>query len=76
MTEQNTETPAKPILNVVAGNPTDEEVAALTVLFATMAANTRQEEATANRNLWGNIEERLRRPATFNPTAFQNVSFY
>lgn len=75
MTEEKTP-PAQPILKVVSGNPTEEEVATLTVLFASMAANAQAPERDRDRNLWGNIEERLRRPATFNPTAFQNVSFY
>ncbi len=67
----------KPFLKIIKGNPTDVQVATLTALFATMAnnaANTAVPER--ERNLWGNPQERLQRPVTYNPTAFQNVSFF
>ncbi|MDO5097641.1 MAG: acyl-CoA carboxylase subunit epsilon [Corynebacterium sp.] len=67
----------KPFLTVVKGNPDDVQVATLTALFATMASNAAgagQQER--ERNMWGSVEERLQRPTTYNPTAFQNVSFY
>ncbi|MBI9001687.1 acyl-CoA carboxylase subunit epsilon [Corynebacterium sp. CCM 9185] len=70
--------PAKPVLQIVNGNPDDAETAALTVIFAGLAAQAaaEAEQTERNRNMWGNLEERLRRPVTHNPTAFQNVSFY
>ncbi|MBP3088705.1 acyl-CoA carboxylase subunit epsilon [Corynebacterium sp. sy017] len=76
--KENTEAqqPEKqPFLRVLKGNPSASEVAALTVLFAGLAQSSSQ-ELERERNLWGNIEERLRKPATYNPTAFRNVSFF
>ena len=72
------EKPAKPVLQIVSGNPDDTETAALTVIFAGLAAQAaaEAEKTERSRNMWGNLEERLRRPVTHNPTAFQNVSFY
>lgn len=72
------EAPAKPFLRIVKGNPSDVEVATLTALFAGMA-NAAAESASQNQretNMWGNVEERLRRPSTYNPSAFRNATFY
>lgn len=80
MSDQNPEPekPQKPFLTIVKGNPTDVEVATLTTLFATMASNAAAASSNIERerNLWGNVSERLQRPATYNPSAFRNVSFY
>ena len=72
------EIPDKPVLQIISGNPDDAETAALTVIFAGLAAqaSAEAEKTERSRNMWGNLEERLRRPVTHNPTAFQNVSFY
>ena len=77
-TPEQTTAPTKPVLTVVSGNPDDTQVAALTVLFSSLAAQaaTAADAGPVNRNNWGIPEERLRRPVTYNPTAFQNVSFY
>lgn len=67
----------KPFLRVLKGNPDDVQVAVVTALFASMAnnaANASQPEREIN--MWGNVEERLQRPTTYNPNAFRNVSFY
>ncbi len=75
--ETTTEAPQKPFLQVLSGNPDDTQVAALTVLFAGLASSAAaSQEAEVNRNQWGNLEERLQRPATYNPNAFQNVNFF
>ncbi|MDO4761555.1 MAG: acyl-CoA carboxylase subunit epsilon [Corynebacterium sp.] len=67
----------KPFLTIVKGNPDDVQVATLTALFASMAHNAAHAEAQEReRNMWGNVAERLQRPTTYNPTAFQNVSFF
>ena len=76
---EGAEAPAekKPFLTVVKGNPDDVQVATLTALFATMANNAANAaEAERERNMWGNVNERLSRPTTYTPTAFQNVSFF
>ncbi|AKK02472.1 acyl-CoA carboxylase subunit epsilon [Corynebacterium epidermidicanis] len=64
----------KPFLKVLKGNPTDAQVAALTVLFASMSGGEPEKPKPTNR--WGSIAERLRRPTMYNPNAFHNVSFY
>lgn len=78
MSEQTTtEASQKPFLQVLSGNPDETQVAALTVLFAGLAAaSAASTEATKDRNQWGNLEERLQRPVNYNPSAFQNVNFF
>lgn len=72
-----TEAPKKPFLTIVKGNPDDVQVATLTALFASMANNAANAKPVEReRNLWGNVQERLQQPVTYNPTAFQNVSFF
>ena len=67
----------KPFLRIIKGNPSDAGVATLTALFASMANNAASATAPEReRNLWGNVSERLQRPMTYNPSAFRNVSFY
>ncbi|WP_080796263.1 acyl-CoA carboxylase subunit epsilon [Corynebacterium pacaense] len=66
----------KTFLQVLSGNPEPTQVAALTVLFAGLAASAQAEEASRERNQWGNLDERLQRHTTFNPSAFQNVNFF
>lgn len=67
----------KPFLTIVKGNPDDVQIATLTALFASMANNAAgATPPERERNLWGNPQERLQRPVTYNPTAFQNVSFF
>lgn len=69
-------TPA-PFLTIERGNPDDTEVAALTMVFASLAAaaqKARREES--ERNMWGDPAEALGRPVLFNPNAFRNVTFY
>ena len=51
--------PERPFLQVVKGNPTDEETAALTVVLAVAAGNGGTPEPEV-RNDWGNYAERLR----------------
>lgn len=75
--ETTTEAPQKPFLQVLSGNPDDTQVAALTVLFAGLASSAAaSQEAERIRNQWGSLEERLQRPMTYNPNAFQNVNFF
>lgn len=74
---ETAEAPKKPFLRIIKGNPDDTEVAALTTLFAVMASNAgSQERAPRDRNMWGNLSERLSSPMSYNPSSFQNVNFY
>ncbi|AZA10841.1 acyl-CoA carboxylase subunit epsilon [Corynebacterium gerontici] len=71
------EKPARPFLKVIKGNPDPSQVATLTTLFAVMADQAAgAQDQQRERNMWGNIDEQLSRPNTFNPTAFRNVHFY
>ena len=76
--EATQEKPAKPFLRILKGNPDATQLATLTALFATMASNAAAaaQKQQRDRNLWGNLDERLRRPMSYSPSAFQNVSFY
>lgn len=65
----------KPFLTITKGNPDDTQVAALTALFAGLAAAGAPEEKPT-RNNWGNLTERLQRPMTYNPNAFHNVTYF
>lgn len=64
----------KPFIKVLKGNPTPAQVAALTLLFASMTNDEPAKPKPTNR--WGNIADRLQRPTMYNPNAFHNVSFY
>lgn len=64
--------PERPFLQVVKGNPTDEETAALTVVLAAAAGNGGGTPEPEVRNDWGNYEERLRRPWGM-PTSFTHL---
>ncbi|AZA12885.1 acyl-CoA carboxylase subunit epsilon [Corynebacterium choanae] len=69
--------PAPPLLTVVSGNPDDTQVAALTVLFASLAASAAQaEQDNRERNMWGNFSEKHHSNIAYNPSAFRNVEFY
>ncbi|AKE40681.1 acetyl-CoA carboxylase subunit [Corynebacterium kutscheri] len=77
MSDENTTEEKKPFLRVLKGNPDSTQVAAITALFASMAHHgTSAAHPHRERNLWGNIEDRLQRSTTYNPAAFQNVSFF
>ena len=70
----NQEKPAKPFLRILKGNPDATQVATLTALFATMASNAAAaQEQQRDRNLWGNLDERLRRPMSYSPSAFHKA---
>lgn len=66
----------KSFLQVISGNPAPAQVAALTILFAGLASSANAEESSRDRNQWGNLDERLQRHTTFNPSAFTNVNFF
>ena len=72
---------ARPMLTIVKGHPTDEEVAALTAVFAQLAAEARRDNALGGdpeRNGWGRPQDRYAPAGSvqFNPSAFRNVRYY
>lgn len=70
-------TATTPIFKVLKGNPSDDELAALTAVLSSL-----QQEAAArgpqasDRNLWGRPESRLHSQTLYNPGAFQTVTYY
>ena len=83
MTETNTpetatqETEKKPFLTVLSGNPTPQQTAALTVLFAGLANGAAAASGpTGPRNQWGRYEDGFHRPTSYSPSSFMNVQFY
>lgn len=68
--------PAQPFLSVLKGNPDEAQVAALTALFASMAANAQAAQPQRNTNMWGNLAEKVGTLQSYNPASFRNVSFY
>lgn len=66
---------ATPLFQVLKGNPSDAEVAALTAVFAQLSAAAQPADAY-ERNLWGHPEGRLQTQTIFNPRAFHSVTFY
>lgn len=64
---------AKPLLRIVGGNPTDEDVAVITALIAAAASGADADAAPAGpRDEWGRPEDRLR-PVWGAPTSFTNL---
>ncbi|WP_115685190.1 acyl-CoA carboxylase subunit epsilon [Corynebacterium senegalense] len=64
-----------PTFTVVKGNPTDDEIAALTAVLAELQAAASATAEPAERNLWGRPSS-LRHPDVFNPGAFANVTYF
>ncbi|AMJ44041.1 MAG: acyl-CoA carboxylase subunit epsilon [Corynebacterium sp.] len=82
VTDSAAKAPSAPLFNVVKGNPSASEIAALTAVFAQLSNQSRREAAGAGvskhgeRNLWGRPEDRFNSQLQFNPAAFRNVRFY
>ncbi|WP_158892052.1 acyl-CoA carboxylase subunit epsilon [Amycolatopsis anabasis] len=56
------ETPRRPLLRVVRGNPDDAELAALTAVITAAAANPGPPPAPPRRSRWADRAAGLRRP--------------
>ena len=65
-----------PVLRVVRGDPTEEEVAALvTVLSARVSAAAAAETPPPRRSEWAGHERRLRRPVHPSPNGWRASAF-
>ncbi|RRO19922.1 acyl-CoA carboxylase subunit epsilon [Saccharopolyspora rhizosphaerae] len=64
MSEQ---TPQRPVLRIVRGDPDDVEIAALTAALAGAAAAQTPEDAAKPMSLWGDPVARVRHPAGRSP---------
>jgi Acyl-CoA carboxylase epsilon subunit len=61
----------RPFLRIVRGTPDDEELAALTVVLAGLAAADRPSEEPAPRSRWADRSVLVRRPLPFGPGAWR-----
>lgn len=59
--DQASPKPAEPHLQVLSGNPTDEELAVLVAVLGA-AGGGAPETGTGDRNLWGHPVDKLRYP--------------
>jgi hypothetical protein len=57
-----TGTSRRPVLRIVAGNPTAEEIAALVTVLSARSAAVGGEEPPPRRSEWAGHERRMRRP--------------
>lgn len=67
-----------PLFRILKGNPSDEEVAALTTVIAQKMNEAKlrtKNNRSSEQNLWGSLEDRLQRHTRFNPAAFSTVTF-
>lgn len=71
-----TTTTDKPLFRVLKGNPDATELAALTAVITSLASKKRATPDSGERNMWGRPEDRLQRPALYNPNAFRNVTYF
>lgn len=81
-TPENTDSPetepapeqaaARPLLQVVGGNPNDEELAVLTAIIAGAASGDGGPTVPPSRNEWGHADDRLR-PPWGSPSSFTNL---
>ncbi|AGF71693.1 acyl-CoA carboxylase subunit epsilon [Corynebacterium halotolerans] len=71
-----TTTTDKPLFRVLKGNPDATELAALTAVITSLAGKKPAATDSRERNMWGRPEDRLQRPALYNPNAFRNVTYF
>ncbi|AWB83509.1 acyl-CoA carboxylase subunit epsilon [Corynebacterium liangguodongii] len=63
-------------ITIVKGNPTDDEVAALTAVLTELEAEARAKRGTGERDLWGTPTLSRHFSTVFNPGAFSNVTYF
>ena len=63
------------LFHVVHGEPTDAELAALTVVLAAVAAAPRPQAEPTARTAWNDPAARLRRPLTVGPGAWRTSTW-
>ena len=66
----------EPLLRVLSGSPTPAETAALTVIISQLSRQAADGNRRGPRNDWGSPEDKLRKPLSYSPMSFHNVSFY
>ncbi|QPK83652.1 acyl-CoA carboxylase subunit epsilon [Corynebacterium qintianiae] len=63
-------------IKVVKGNPTEDEIAALTMVLADLQAAAAATRTPGERNLWGTPNAPGHSAPIFNPGAFSNVTYF
>ncbi|MDK8795264.1 acyl-CoA carboxylase subunit epsilon [Corynebacterium sp. MSK044] len=65
-----------PLFTVVKGNPTEEELAALTQVLTDLQQEAKSRTGGGHRNLWGRPAPRNHDPVVFNPSAFNSQTLF
>ncbi|HEY2193749.1 MAG TPA: acyl-CoA carboxylase subunit epsilon [Actinomycetospora sp.] len=71
MTGPEETAPERPVLRIVRGDPTPEEVAALTAVLAAASGGSGEPEDTGPASAWVERESLVRRPLTPGPDAWR-----
>lgn len=71
MTGPEEEAPARPVLRIVRGDPSPEEVAAVTVVLAAASGGGSAEPEAGPTSVWTERESLVRRPLTPGPGAWR-----
>ncbi|GLZ54876.1 acyl-CoA carboxylase subunit epsilon [Actinomycetospora sp. NBRC 106378] len=71
MTGPEEEAPARPVLRVVRGEPSPEEVAALAAVLAAASSGGGEAPESGPRSVWSERESLVRRPLTPGPGAWR-----
>ena len=67
---------AQPLFTVVKGQPTDEELAALTQVLTDLQQAAKARTSGGHRNLWGRPTPREHGPVVFNPSSFNSQTLF
>ena len=65
-----------PLFTVVKGDPTEEELAALTQVLTDLQQEAKSRTGGGHRNLWGRPDTRNHGPVVFNPSAFNSQTLF
>lgn len=63
-------------IRVVKGNPSEEDIVALTMVLTDLQAAAKASNDTGERNLWGTPNTLYHPRTIFNPGAFSNATYY
>ena len=68
--------PTATLFTVTKGNPTEDELAALTAVLTDLQAAAKAKQQPADRNTWGNPALANHAEQVFNPHAFANITYF
>lgn len=67
---------ATPLFTVTKGNPTEDELAALTAVLTDLQAAAKAKQQPADQNRWGATAPAHHGGQLFNPHAFANITYF